>query len=146
MKNKTPDVTHAKISPKIYSTSYQVITERKASISTVNNFTEVTSDPLRESRTCINVANASSSLNSENLTAQSSTSPKAVLCLSASSKTESRYKNLCQILFTFANLNSISVSLNAYRKQTHQLDNFSKPLIIKRRPLPQTTLGRNLLP
>lgn len=54
--------------------------------------------------TCIRVADASSSVNCNISSAQSWTWPKADFCLSASRKTESRYKNLCQILWTLANL------------------------------------------
>lgn len=54
----------------------------------------------------------SSSVNFKNSTAQSSTCPNTAFCLSASSKIESRYKNLCQIFWTFANFKLISVSLN----------------------------------
>lgn len=82
--------------------------------------------------TCTNVVKASSSLNFKNSMAQSSTRPIAAFCLSASSKTESRYKNLCQIFCTFDNLNCISVPLNSYRMQSYQqliLPTFSYKLL-----------------
>lgn len=75
--------------------------------------------------TCRKVANASSWVSSENSAAQVSTYPWLLLCLSASSITESRYKNLCQIFLIFANLNSISVSLIAYRKRKKKLINYT---------------------
>lgn len=66
---------------------------------------------VQKKNTCTNVVKTSSSDCCKNWIAQSSTRPKAVFCLSASSKIELRYRNLCHIFCTLANLNSISVSL-----------------------------------
>lgn len=84
--------------------------------------------------TCISVAKTSSSFSCDNFSAQSSIYPNAVFCLSASSKIESRYINLCQIFFTFSNMNSISVSLNPYRNGENQTFNFYQLLMRKLKP------------
>jgi hypothetical protein len=82
-------------------------------------FTRINSVVLVNLFYCMKVANAPSPPNFENSTAHASSFEKNSLCLAASSKMESQYTNLCQILLTLLNIYFISVSLYCFMTNFH---------------------------